>query len=138
MNEERVVHARISANLTEVVLEGTQPALKGYDTFDVEKGDTLKWVVQGAPPAAKVRVRFVGVPGAGRVSPFADGCKVLEASAGVIVSGAVAGQGPERYAYAVELVEGDTVTNLACFWSDERGQTLMSPMGGGVESGGPP
>ena len=137
MNEERVVHASINASLSEVVLQGTQPGLKGQDTFDVDKGDTLKWVVQGAPPASKVRIRFVGVPGAGRVSPFAGGTNVLEASAGVIVSGAVAGLGPERYVYAVELVEGGTVTNLTCFWTSGGG-TLKTEMGGGVESGGPP
>ena len=137
MNEERVVHARISVSRSEVVLHGTQPALKGHDTFDVEKGDTVKWEVQGAPAAAKVRVRFVAVSGAGRVVPFADGKNVLEASTGVIVSGAVAGQGPARYAYVVELVEGNTVTNLTCFWTSGGG-TLKTEMGGGVESGGPP
>jgi len=139
MSEERVVQASINVAKSEVMLRGTQkePALKRGDTFDVQKGDTLKWVVSGAPPAATVRVRFVGFPGPNHVSLFQDERNVLEAT-GVITSGSVAGQAfAGRYFYLVELVEGDTVTNLTCSWTDGS-DTLLTGMGGGVQSGGPP
>lgn len=139
MSEERVVQASINVAKSEVMLRGTQkePALKRGDTFDVQKGDTLKWVVSGAPPVAKVRVRFVGFPGPIHVSLFQDERNVLEAT-GVITSGSVAGQAfAGRYFYLVELVEGDTVTNLTCSWTDGS-DTLLTGMGGGVQSGGPP
>ena len=139
MNEERVVQMTVSVSRSEVVLQGTQtrPPLEKPDTFHVEKGDTLKWVVSGAPATAKVRVRFVGHPGERRLSLFEDGRDVLEAVAGVITSGAVAGQAfAGRYSYLVELVEGQAVTNLTCVWTDGT-QTVMTGMGGGVQSGGP-
>ena len=140
MSEERVVQASINVARSEVMLRGTQtqPALRLHDTFDVQKGDTLKWVVSGAPPASKVRIRFVRFPDKDQVSLFTDGRNVLEAGTGVIASGSVA---PEAfagcYSYLVELVEGDKVTNLTCFWTNGSAQD-STVMGGGVQSGGPP
>jgi hypothetical protein len=139
MSEERVVRANISVGESKVTLKGTQtnPGLVGTQTFHVVKGDTLKWVVQGAPPASLVRIRFVGFPAPDHVPLFEDGQNVLEATSGVIISGSVDGKafaGP--YDYLVELVEGDTVTKLTCFWTDDA-KTLLTGMGGGVQSGGP-
>jgi hypothetical protein len=135
------IDVQVSAG-TAILTPLDQPGLPAGDTFRVKHGDTIAWLVRGAPGGSSVRVKVTEFP-TGSASPHLFG----EGDALAAVSGTIQGtvhrlaaQG--HYRFAVEKVDSQGgVTPLRCLWSEGEGQPAreVSPaMGGGIQTDPPP
>jgi hypothetical protein len=120
-----------------------QRALKVPNTFDVEAGDTVVWLLQevAGQPLTGLRLRFVSFPRqAGNHAPLFlhDGSATdTIALQGTSVQGVVNGAAPGgTYIYQLEPVAGPPP--FRCFWADASGGTAVESISAGGQKSPPP
>jgi plastocyanin len=132
---EKVVTAKIDAK-GKTVTFGGGPGLPFPKTFQVEVGDTIKWVLEGLPAESTARVRFAKFPNTPGTPLLVHG-DTVEGNGGVINGGQIAADAFDgEYSYEIELLTAQGPTKLRCVWSDGV-VPRDAPMAGGQKSGGP-
>lgn len=140
------ISAKVESGPTKktVLLTSDQMGLAKGDTFNVVHGDTVKWMVSGAPAGLKVQVKivqFADSTDARRLFGEETAQHALPPSDREIAATIHAGAHKGHYRYEVALVGGPQPIPLICLWSSGPGQPteeLTPPMGGGVQTDPPP